>query len=106
MTDLSQLLDIKEQSEPLTKEGILTGRTVCITGTLTQPRNKIAELVKKEGGKVVSSVSKKLGMLIVGENAGSKLTKATELGVPIVDEDELHEILKHGHTNMLVSELD
>ena len=52
-------------------------------------RDEASELIKKNGGKVSSSVSKKTSYVVAGEEAGSKLTKAQALGVKIIDEDEL-----------------
>jgi DNA ligase (NAD+) len=66
---------------------LLAGVTVVITGTLSGlSRDEAAEAVRAAGGKVSSSVSKKTSYLVAGENAGSKYDKATELGVPILDE--------------------
>lgn len=66
----------------------LTGFTFVITGTLPNySRDEMKTLIQKYGGKVVDSVSKKTDWLIAGENAGSKLSKANELGVPVIDEE-------------------
>lgn len=68
---------------------VLAGVTIVITGTLpTLGRKEAAELVEKNGGKVSGSVSKKTTMVLAGEAAGSKLTKAQDLGVKIIDETE------------------
>jgi DNA ligase (NAD+) len=73
----------------------LSGLTFVITGTLpTLGRTEMEELVKRYGGKVSGSVSKKTNYLIAGENAGSKLTKAEELGTMILTESEFLEMLK------------
>ena len=64
----------------------IKGTTWVITGTLSQPREEIAELILQRGGKVSGSVSKKTSFVLAGEEAGSKLEKAKKLGVPIVDE--------------------
>jgi len=66
--------------------GPIGGKTFVITGTLSVPREEIAEQIRALGGKVSSSVSRATDYLIAGEEAGSKLTKATELGVPVLDE--------------------
>ncbi len=72
-----------------------SGRTFVITGTLPDMgRNEMEELIKKYGGKVSGSVSKNTSYLVAGENAGSKLTKAQELGVAILTEGEVLEMLK------------
>lgn len=72
-----------------------TGKTFVITGTLpSMGRTEMEELVKEHGGKVSGSVSKKTSYLIAGENAGSKLTKAQELGINVLSEAEVLEMLK------------
>ncbi len=69
--------------------------TFVITGTLpNMGRTEMEELVTKHGGKVSGSVSKKTSYVIAGENAGSKLTKAQELGIPVLSEAELLEMLQ------------
>ncbi|MGA0111513.1 MAG: NAD-dependent DNA ligase LigA [Chthoniobacterales bacterium] len=67
----------------------LHGEIWVITGTLSRPRDEIAELIRRHGGTVSGSVSKKTGYVLAGEEAGSKLDKARSLGVPVVDEQEL-----------------
>jgi DNA ligase (NAD+) len=67
----------------------LAGETWVITGTLTRPRDEIAELIRAHGGTVSGSVSKKTSYVLAGEEAGSKLEKANSLGVPVVDEATL-----------------
>jgi DNA ligase (NAD+) len=64
----------------------IKGTTWVITGTLSQPRDEIAEQIVQRGGKVSGSVSKKTSYVLAGDEAGSKLEKARTLGVPIVDE--------------------
>jgi DNA ligase (NAD+) len=64
----------------------LAGQTWVITGTLSRPRDEIAELIRRHGGTVSGSVSKKTSFVLAGEEAGSKLEKAEALGVPAVDE--------------------
>ena len=67
----------------------LSGQTVVVTGTLTQfDRTEIEQLILKLGGKAAGSVSKKTSFVVAGENAGSKLAKAKELGVAVLTEDE------------------
>ena len=70
------------------------GKTFVLTGTLpTMSRDEASALIKSHGGKVSSSVSKKTDYVVAGEAAGSKLTKAQDLGVTIISEDELKELL-------------
>lgn len=75
----------------------LAGVTVVITGTLPGfTRDEATEAVTGQGGKVTSSVSKKTGFVIAGENPGSKYDKALELGVPVLDEAGLRVLLADG----------
>jgi DNA ligase (NAD+) len=69
------------------------GTTWVITGTLSQSRDEIAELIIAHGGKVSGSVSKKTSFVLAGEDAGSKLEKAKKLGIRMVDETELRKML-------------
>ena len=71
----------------------LAGTTWVITGTLSEEREAIAEVIRKHGGKVSSSISKKTTYLLAGEEAGSKLAKAQSLGVKIVSEPEFRELI-------------
>ncbi len=73
--------------------GTFTGKTVVITGTLTMPREQAKEEIERRGGKVSGSVSKKTDFLVAGEDAGSKLTKATELGVKVLNEEQFKALL-------------
>lgn len=74
---------------------ILNGLTFVITGTLpTMKRNEASALIEKFGGKTSSSVSSKTSYLLAGEDAGSKLTKAQSLGVKIISEEQLLDMLK------------
>jgi DNA ligase (NAD+) len=92
VAELSQELDITEES-PKQEEGHLQGQTFCITGTLSRPRKEVALMIKAEGGKVVSSVSRKLDFLVAGASAGSKLEKANRFEVNILNETQLTEML-------------
>ena len=68
---------------------ILAGKTVVVTGTLpTLSRNDAKSLIEANGGKAAGSVSRKTDYVLAGEAAGSKLTKAQELGIPVIDEAE------------------
>jgi DNA ligase (NAD+) len=72
----------------------LGGKTFVITGTLpTLKRDEAKELIQKAGGKVTDSVSKKTDYLVVGEEAGSKLDKAQKLGIAILSEAQLLEMV-------------
>ena len=71
------------------------GKTFVLTGTLTDFTRKEAEdLIEKHGGKISSSVSKKTDYVLAGEEAGSKLTKARDLGINIINEEEFKNLIK------------
>ncbi len=71
----------------------IKGTTWVITGTLSQPREEMAELIVEQGGKVSGSVSKKTSYVLAGEDAGSKLAKARKLGIKILSEEEFRQML-------------
>jgi DNA ligase (NAD+) len=74
--------------------GPLEGRTVVVTGTLPGfSRQEAEEAIRAAGGKPGGSVSKKTDYVVAGESAGSKLSKAQELGIPVLDEDGLRRLL-------------
>jgi DNA ligase (NAD+) len=77
-----------KMEKPAASESLpLTGQTVVVTGTLpTMERKEVEDLIVKLGGKASGSVSKKTAFVVAGESAGSKLTKAKELGIEVVDE--------------------
>ena len=76
--------------EPKLKEGVFIGKTFVLTGTLpTMSRKEASILIELNGGKTSSSVSKKTDYVLAGEDAGSKLTKAQQLGVEIITEADL-----------------
>ena len=73
----------------------LAGMTIVVTGTLPSlGRKEAEELIVKNGGKAAGSVSKKTSMVLAGEAAGSKLTKAQDLGIKIINEEEFLEMIK------------
>ncbi|MGN1098529.1 MAG: NAD-dependent DNA ligase LigA [Clostridia bacterium] len=75
--------------------GIFEGKTFVLTGTLpTMKRSDAAALIEKHGGKVSSSVSKKTDYVVAGEEAGSKLDKANALGIAVISEEELLDMVK------------
>ena len=81
-----------EESEVL--ESPISGKTVVVTGTLPSlGRKEAQELIEKYGGKASGSVSKKTDYVLAGEAAGSKLTKAQELGIPVLNEEEFKTLL-------------
>jgi len=77
--------------------GPLTGKSVVVTGTLEGfSRQEAEDAIRAAGGKPAGSVSKKTDYLVAGESAGTKLAKAQELGVPILDEDAFRQLLGGG----------
>jgi len=76
---------------------LLAGKTLVLTGTLpTLKRDDAKAMIEAAGGKVAGSVSKKTDFVVAGEEAGSKLEKALELGVAVIDEAELLKMLEKG----------
>jgi DNA ligase (NAD+) len=74
---------------------VLAGKTLVVTGTLVKyKRDEIEGLIERYGGRAASSVSKNTDYLVAGENAGSKLAKAQQLGVPILTEDEFQQLIE------------
>ena len=81
------------QTAARTGSTALAGKTFVLTGTLSEPREDIKERIIAVGGKVSGSVSKKTNFVVAGENAGSKLDDAQRLGVTVLDERQLAEML-------------
>ena len=76
---------------------MLAGKTLVLTGTLPSlTRDEAADLIVAAGGKVSSSVSKKTDYVVAGDEAGTKLAKAETLGITILDEAGLRELLESG----------
>ena len=87
-------VNMRGEPERLDKQ-TLAGKTFVITGTMEGlGRNEAKELITRAGGKVASTVSKKTDYLVAGEEAGSKLDKAVELGVKIIGKDDLLKLAK------------
>ncbi len=76
------------------EQGALAGLKFVITGTLSQPRDHFKDLIESHGGKTLSAVSTKVDYLLAGDNAGSKLDKAEKLGVKVLGEADLTQLLE------------
>jgi DNA ligase (NAD+) len=84
-----------DPSERRVEGGPLAERTLVLTGTLPNlTREEATRLIKRAGGKVVSSVSKRTDYVVAGDSPGSKLAKAEELGVDVIDERGLRRLVK------------
>lgn len=89
-----KIAGVTMEMEDDSESEVLMGKTFVVTGTLpTLGRKEVTELIEKNGGKVSGSVSKKTNYVVAGEEAGSKLTKATELGIPVLSEQDLMDML-------------
>ena len=81
--------------EKTAKSDLLAGKTIVATGSLTlYSRKEINDLIEALGGKASGSVSKKTDYVVAGENAGSKLQKAAELGIPVLTEEEFKNMIQ------------
>ncbi len=85
--------DARDESMPRTLEGL----TIVVTGSLPNySRDEAKEAILLRGGKAAGSVSKNTSYVVAGENAGTKLDKAEQLGIPVLDEDGFRELLANG----------
>lgn len=98
MAILKRLENYGVNMQTIKEEGAtnkLAGLTIVVTGTLpTLGRKEVSDLIEKHGGKCTGSVSKKTDLLVAGEAAGSKLDKANSLGIKVIDEAELLNMLE------------
>ena len=95
-TQVDRLLahGVKPRSEEVQQDSPISGKTIVVTGTLEKLDRRQAEaLIESLGGKAAGSVSKKTDYVLAGESAGSKLTKARELGVRVLNEQEFFELI-------------
>lgn len=92
LDDLATYLTITDAASPTTSNSPLAGKTIVFTGTLTMARPEAKARAEALGAKVTESVSKKTDFVVVGEDAGSKAKKATELGLTILSEEEFREL--------------
>ncbi len=95
---IEELIKLIEPVNPKkeVKVSVFTGKSVVLTGTMSKPRNKIKEILESLGAHVTNSVSKKTDFVIVGEDPGSKYEKAKKLGVKILTEKEMWEMINGG----------
>ncbi|MBQ7092324.1 MAG: NAD-dependent DNA ligase LigA [Clostridia bacterium] len=85
---------VSPRPEEIQQQSPITGKTVVVTGTLpTLDRREAEAMIERLGGKAAGSVSKKTSYVLAGENAGSKLTKARELGIPVINEEEFFQLI-------------
>lgn len=89
-----------EAAAEKTAQGPLAGKSVLFTGSLARPRGHYQQLAEEAGATVRSGVAKDLDYLVAGEKPGSKLQKALELGVPVLNENEFMALLQPGQTNL------
>ena len=87
---------VRMDSDLVEQEGVFSGKTFVLTGTLpTLKRAEAGAMIEKCGGKVSSSVSKKTDYVLAGEDAGSKLDKAQQLGIPVLSEEEFRKMMEN-----------
>lgn len=84
---------VPPESTPPSEITPFLGKTVVITGTLSIPRNEVKKMIEAGGGKVSGSVSRKTDYVLAGEDPGSKLTRARELGIRVIDENDFRRML-------------
>ena len=89
-----QQAGVEPQAAPRrTRGGPLRGKTFVLTGTLSSPREVVIDRIEAAGGKVTGSISRKTEYVVAGEDAGSKLNKARQLGIQVLDERDLEQLL-------------
>jgi len=85
---LRDQISIKEEAEPQNASSPVAGKTIVFTGSLTRlSRDEAKAMAERYGAKTAGSVSKKTDLVVAGPNAGSKLTKAEQLGIEVIDEE-------------------
>ncbi len=90
MIERLQAAGVNPREMEAAQQGVFSGMTIVVTGTLpTLSRKQAEDLIRSKGGNASGSVSKKTAFVVVGEDAGSKLTKALSLGIETISEDEL-----------------
>lgn len=92
--ELFEILSPDITNIQILSQSFFSNKSIVLTGTMSKSRDEIAELLEKMGAKINNSVSKKTDLVIYGENAGSKLEKAQELGIKTMNESEFQNTLK------------
>ncbi|WP_394273396.1 NAD-dependent DNA ligase LigA [Butyricicoccus sp.] len=88
-------LGVNFTGEQTVKSDLFAGKTIVLTGTLTLfTRKQATEIIERLGGRASGSVSKKTTYVVAGENAGSKLKKANDLGIPVLTEQEFRDLIQ------------
>ena len=91
---VEEMTEIRDIGQTAAESDLLAGKTIVATGSLTlYTRKEINDLIESLGGKAAGSVSKKTSYVVAGENAGSKLQKAAELGIPVLTEEEFRQMI-------------
>ena len=97
MIDRLLAAGVSPQTEAKQASGAFSGLTMVVTGTLpTFSRQQAEAFIRENGGTATGSVSRKTNYVVAGENAGSKLTKAQTLGIPVISEEELRRMAQNG----------
>ena len=91
--DLLAMGVVIEYPPKISFDATLAGLTFVITGELSKPREEFKAIIESKGGRVTGSVSKKTSYVLAGKGPGSKLDKAKELGIPILDEEGFYALL-------------
>ncbi len=91
---LMDILKPKAPEKKEIKESIFTSKTVVLTGSMSRPRDEIKRMLESMGAKVTNSVSKKTDFVVYGEDAGSKYEKAKSLGVKLLSESEMNDLIE------------
>ena len=95
LIDKLKALGVNMTGEETVKENRFDGKVFVLTGTLTAfKRSEASKIIESLGGKTSSSVSKKTDFVLAGEDAGSKLQKANDLGIKVISEAEFAEMIK------------
>ncbi len=94
--DVRRLLQLGVMPKPVNrnKDGVLSGKSFLITGTFPIDREEAKALIEENGGKILSSVSRRLNFLVAGESPGLKLERANDLKVPVISWKEMEEMIQ------------